>query len=67
MRRKYFILMLIACFALLPVISSCETVHSYWGVEGEYGPHRSKHKKHHKKKHHKKHKHHHHHDDDDDD
>lgn len=76
MKKKTGILLLIACFTIIPLLSSCgpyHSYHSYWGVEGEYGDHHHhKHKKpkppkkhkYHKPKHHK-HKHHHHDDDDD--
>lgn len=53
-------------------ISSCGSMHSYWGVENHYDwgddGHHHHHKPPKKKKHkkHKKHKRHHHHDDDDD-
>ncbi|MBO5297231.1 MAG: hypothetical protein J6B03_06515 [Candidatus Homeothermus sp.] len=69
MKRKHIAwllaaILLIGCSGL----TSCETLHGYWGVGSEYG-YDSHHDHHHKpkppKKHKKHKKHHHHHDDDD--
>ncbi|MDE6115003.1 MAG: hypothetical protein K2G49_08060 [Muribaculum sp.] len=70
MKRKHLAWLLAAILlAGTTGLTSCETLHGYWGVGSEYGydgHHHYKHKK--PKKHkHKKHKHHHHDDDWDDD
>ena len=74
MRRKSIIILLVACvLASGGVLSSCGSMRSYWGVEGNYDfddgyYHGKKYKKHKKHKNHKYYKNHrHHHDDDDDD
>ena len=66
MKRKYVVWLLMAVMAISASgLSSCGTLHSYWGVENDYVydfddyGHKHKHKKH--KKHKKHHKHHHHH------
>ena len=74
-KRKYIAMLMVALIRAVSCgvsVSSCGTMHSYWGVENDYYTdfdghgHHKKHKKHKKykkyKKHHKKH----HHDDDDD-
>lgn len=76
MTKKRGLVWLLAAVIMLSggtALTSCGSMHSYWGVENDYysgddyGHHHKKHKKHKKykkyKKHHKKH---HHHDDDDD-
>lgn len=71
--RKTLLALLIALIAGGGGVTlvSCGSLHSYWGVEGDYdlsdNGGRCKHHKHHKHKKPKKHHHHHHHDDDDDD
>ena len=73
MRKKSLILLLMFSIALgTPMLTSCGSMRSYWGIEGHHDfndPHygKKKHKKHKKPKKHHKHHHHHHHDDDDDD
>lgn len=73
--KKYLLSLMIALIACGGSASlvSCGSIHSYWGLEGDYdfadnGYHNG-HYKHKKNKKHKKHKkhHHHHHDHDDDD
>lgn len=55
MRRKTIILLLAACITAAGGLTSCGSMHSYWGVEGcypechDHGPHK-KHKKHKKPK-----------------
>ncbi len=76
LNRKLVALLLMALvWGCCGVTTSCDTMRTYWGVEGTYGdgyydgdhhhrpPKPPKHKKHKK---HKKDKHHHHHDHDDD-
>ena len=71
-RGNIFILIaVIAALAFTPILTSCGTMHSYWGVENDYysdDGHHHHHKppKHKKYKKHKKHKKHHDHDWDDD-
>ena len=77
MKRKYTIWLLVLCiFAGSSALSSCGSMRSYWGIDGNYdfdegyhyGKHKPpKHKKYKKPKPPKHKKHHHHHDDDDDD
>lgn len=67
MKRKYLAWLLAAILLTGATgLTSCETLHGYWGVGSEYGY--DSHGHHHKPKKpkHNKHKHHHHHDDWDD-
>ena len=68
MKRRGKILTLLSILAavcLTPLLESCGTMHSYWGVENDYyenfdghGGHYKKHKKHKPPKHRKQHHHH---------
>lgn len=65
-RFKISIILILSAFCITPILESCGTMHSYWGVENDYyenfdghSHHHGK-KKHYKKKKHKKHKRHHH-------
>lgn len=68
MKKKYVIWLIIAILGLgSTLLTSCGSMRSYWGVEGDYDfddGYYYKHKKH--KKHKKPKKHHHHHHDHDD-
>lgn len=65
MKRKYLAWLLAALLLIgSSGLTSCETLHGYWGVGSEYGY--DSHHKHKKPKKPKKHKKHHHHHDDDD-
>lgn len=70
MKRKH-VAWLLAAILLIGSsgLTSCETLHGYWGVGSEYGydSHHGHHKPKPPKKHKKHKKHHHHHDDDWDD
>lgn len=70
MKRRGKIITLLSVLAaiwLTPMLESCGTMHSYWGVENDYYENFDGYGGHHYKKHkrpkppkHKKHKHHHH-------